>query len=160
MLKIWMSFEVVLDHYADWKSLQSHCLNNILYSYGQLAVPIFMLLAFLLTDVHSLASDTKKIRSRFYRLCVPQIFWTFLYYFVYKITDRIYGTGLLHGKSDIFWQLICKRQNMRHILRSTPPNISGACFCNIVVVHPPRGAADPFYRCLYFHPHRSTLEVP
>ena len=107
VLKIWMSFEVVLDHYADWKSLQGpHCLNNILYSYGQLAVPIFMLLAFLLSDVYSLANDTKKIRSRFYRLCVPQIFWTLLYYFVYKITDRIYGTGLLHGKSDIFWQLI------------------------------------------------------
>ena len=106
LLKIWMCFEVVLVHF--WKRPAGGELAwplRILPHYLGVAVPVFMLLSFTLTDVAAAAHDNSKIRHRLRRLLVPQIFWTVAYYVVYKALDICKGTSLAAEPYTFWWQL-------------------------------------------------------
>ena len=111
LLKIWMCFEIILDHYKNWDDLFIESLHGpfniykILISYGDPAVPIFMLIAFILSDMETVVQDKTKIEKRFYRLLVPTFFWAVVYYVFLGIFDIIFDRHYIHGITDLFWQL-------------------------------------------------------
>ena len=108
ILKIWMCFEVIIVHFMDWNG-ETLCTLSLpmrtLLRYCGLAVPIFMLSSFTLTDMSKLSKDNAKLKHRFYRLLLPHFFWAFVYFGVYTIIDKWKGLELEHGISDLLWQL-------------------------------------------------------
>ena len=112
ILKIWMCFEVVLFHFKTWDVSRdtvygfTGILKYIAWYFKDIAVPVFMLLAFILTDIIVLSTDKEKRKKRLYRLIVPVLFWAIVYYIVIRIIDNSNGTITIHGISDLFWQII------------------------------------------------------
>lgn len=86
ILRIWMCFEVILVH--GWA--HGDKLNKI-YSgfvkYEGIAVPVFMLMSFYLTDMAQLANQNDKVAVRFKRLLIPHLFWTCVYFAIYKLLN-------------------------------------------------------------------------
>ena len=108
ILRIWMCFEVVLDHFKNWNGATAESLSwpfRMLLRYGEIAVPVFMLSSFVLTDMAKLSSDGERIKKRFYRLLVPHFFWAFAYFAIYKLLDVTTGLNLEIGIKDLLWQL-------------------------------------------------------
>ena len=107
-LRIWMCFEVVICHFKDWNGIQQENMIfpiGILYDFRDIAVPVFMLLAFSLTDMEKIAQNNRQIGRRMYRLLVPQLVWSVVYFVIYCLLDTIYGMDLIKGFSDFWWQL-------------------------------------------------------
>ncbi len=106
LLRIWMCFEVVLDHFYDFDAHAGTAYSKILTHYGMVAVCIFMLMAFTFTDMTRLSADNGRIARRAKRLLLPQVFWTLLYFAVYLGLDAWQHLDLIHSWSDLVWQLI------------------------------------------------------
>ena len=106
LLRIWMCFEVILCHFKYWDNEPILFPYNYLKSFQNLAVPTFMLLAFILTDINKFSKDENKIKNRYYRLVLPQVFWTIIYFLLYYILDYFLNTKLENGIKDFFFQLI------------------------------------------------------
>lgn len=113
LLRIWMCFEVVLEHFKTWdwdtinqtsKLHQSIC--NFLSFNMFMAVPCFMILAFIFTDIEYIAKDGVQFKRRLIRLITPVIFWAVIYLLVYVVLDYVYGTKLIQFKTDLLWQII------------------------------------------------------
>lgn len=108
-LRIWMCFEVVICHFKNWDGIQLENMTlpvRILYDFRDIAVPVFMLLAFSLTDIEKIALNNKLIGRRMYRLLIPQLVWSIAYFLVYCLLDFMYGIDLIKGFSDFLWQLL------------------------------------------------------
>lgn len=107
VLRIWMCFEVVIAHNMNWdiKIEDQSWVIRMMAQYREVVVPVFMVTSFILTDMSKLASNKTRIKSRFYRLLVPHVFWAVAYFVVYKLLDMKKGYTLEHGISDLFWQL-------------------------------------------------------
>ena len=112
LLRIWMCFEVVLEHFKtwDWDSLnQTSKLHQHICSFLNfnmfMAVPCFMILAFMFTDIVQITKEEEQLKRRLIRLIIPVIFWAILYLIVYLILDYVYGTKLLQFKTDLLWQI-------------------------------------------------------
>jgi len=78
---------------------------KIVNVYGSIAVPAFMIMSFLLVDFERLSKDASKIKRRMYRLIMPQVVWTIIYFVIYKLMDLALGTTLISGVDVFFWQL-------------------------------------------------------
>lgn len=108
-LRIWMCFEVVIDHFKDWNGIQVMDLNQpfrVLFQFGGIAVPVFMLMSFTLSNIEEIiTSDNSKIKHRMYRLLIPQLFWTLVYFFIYWLIDLRKNLDLIKDFSDFWWQL-------------------------------------------------------
>ncbi len=109
LLRIWMCFEVILVHFKDWGDLTFKDLNwfdRVLFQYERYAVPIFMILSFVLIDIERLANSNQKIRQRFYRLLEPHFFWAFIYYFTYRLLSIKNKGDVDYNIKDLLWQLV------------------------------------------------------
>ena len=73
-----MSFEVVLCHFVRWDTVGKICWG--FRQYSLLAVPIFVIMAFMLSDVKRMALSKKVFINRMIRLVLPYVLWTFAYY--------------------------------------------------------------------------------
>lgn len=102
LLKILMCFEVVIDHFKNWgNNAFDEPLRLMLMLYGSIAVPIFMISAFVLTGIEHV-HDNSRIKKRFYRLLVPNFFWAVIYYATYYFFGCF---DIIHGWTDFFWQI-------------------------------------------------------
>ena len=113
LLRIWMCFEVVLNHFKTWPGWPGVIdetsikgISYILYFYGNIAVPFFMLSAFSFCNILELAQDNNKMKKRINRLMIPHVFWTIIYFIIYILLEKKKGIKLLHGVGDFFWQLV------------------------------------------------------
>ncbi len=109
LLRIWMCYEVIMNHFyknqmtgGEWYFWPIQILNMCLV----LAAPIFMLISFSLTDMEKLSSDHERIKGRFYRLLVPHLFWSVVYFVLFLILDLALNTELVKGATDLIWQLL------------------------------------------------------
>lgn len=100
LLRVWMCFEVVLCHFRIWPNNE-----GIFYRYQVIAVPVFMLSSFVFVDINKLIQKNG-MRKRMYRLLVPHLVWTCVYYVVCKMIDIKNGSQLIQGKTDFVWQLL------------------------------------------------------
>ncbi len=109
LLRIWMCYEVIMNHFyknqmtgGEWYFWPVQILNMCLV----LAAPVFMLISFSLSDMEKMVSDKEKIKGRFYRLLVPHLFWSMVYFLIFLALDVIFHSGFLNGVTDLFWQLL------------------------------------------------------
>lgn len=86
LLRIWMCFEVVLDHF--WIH-DTYTWPNPLAEYGSAAVPIFMIMSFFFTDIEDASKNVKTIRTRIGRIMIPQAFWAVVYCIILLILHDI-----------------------------------------------------------------------
>lgn len=78
LLRVWLSFEVVVDHFWHQKGLTGAW--AFLSAMRSLAVPCFLLMSFYLTANRFATGDAAWLRKRFGRLCVPYFAWPLIYY--------------------------------------------------------------------------------
>ncbi len=97
LLRIIMTYEVVLCHFYSFDRASGF--SKIASAYKNIAVPVFMILAFCFTDIKVLSSDNGKIKKRLERLLVPHLVWSFMYFVIYWVVDRInnYSLGIHRG---------------------------------------------------------------
>lgn len=78
LLRVWLSFEVVADHFWHEEGLTG--VLGFLSDMRSLAVPCFLLMSFYLTANRYAAGDGKWLRTRFGRLGVPYFIWPIVYF--------------------------------------------------------------------------------
>lgn len=106
-LRIWLSFEVVLVHFWNVDEGMPRPILLPFFNTKFLAVPIFMLMSFFLTEKDfSAAPSQEKIFNRFYRLLVPYVSWAIIYYLVLQCLDLLFFKGFVNGIEDLGWQLL------------------------------------------------------
>lgn len=104
-LRIWMSFGVVLVHY--WYQQGPICKGLwIFHKTDMLAVPVFMLLTFVLNEKTITSGTTGNVIHRFYRLVLPYIAWAIIYWGIYSLCEISIGGELVNGLHDLKWQLL------------------------------------------------------
>lgn len=85
ILKIWMCMSIVICHFYD---TSIHNTLSVFFTlYGSYAVPIFVFISFLLTDVGK-KNGIDAIKKRMIRLYKPQLFFSILYFFIYSIIPK------------------------------------------------------------------------
>lgn len=102
LLKAIMCFEVVCCHFLD-----SSAIPLWQYPFSMLktsAVPIFMMLSFLLCRGSVTGGDTGALKNRCRRLLWPQIGWALVYYLVCSLLKLLEGGGVV-GLDALLWQL-------------------------------------------------------
>lgn len=104
ILRIWMSFEVVLDHY--WIHENDSGFSLLFSFFGGIAVPVFMIMSFYLTERKIICGELKWMRKRLYKLILPYILSAVFIFAVYTLLDKVYGRGLTSGWGDLWWQLL------------------------------------------------------
>ena len=77
LIRVWLSFEVVIDHYWHQKGLTG--VAQFLSGTRSLAVPCFLLMSFYLTAGRYASSDGAWFRSRLGRLLGPYLVWPLVY---------------------------------------------------------------------------------
>ena len=87
LLRVWLSFEVVADHFWHAKGLTGTM--AFLYAMRSVAVPCFLLMSFFLTANRYAGSDTKWLRTRFGRLCVPYFIWPVVYFVLILVLSAV-----------------------------------------------------------------------
>lgn len=92
LLRILMCFQVVVDHFYAFED--EGIIKSILDFYSSLAVPVFVILAFVYLDIDSICSDKDSFLKRMYRLVVPHIIWAFVYFVLYWLLDFVHGYSL------------------------------------------------------------------
>lgn len=100
ILRIFFCFMVICFHYDGNTSA-----SNTYYMLRELAVPVFMMMAFLLGEKVICSGDNRLLGKRIIRLIIPYIGWGIISYLFYIIIRRIFGYGEVIY-SDIIWQLI------------------------------------------------------
>jgi len=102
ILRVFMCFEVVLIHYL--KQQLDFPGSGMVAYLRQFAVPVFMVLSFLLTQKKLEAVDSGWLIGRATRLLVPQFGWTVVYFLLYSLFDLMFHTEFTEPV-DFWWQL-------------------------------------------------------
>lgn len=82
LLRAFMCFEVILEHFWDKATIPVYL--GLFDELGGVAVPVFMLMSFFLTEPTFVGKDKIKCRKRLWRVAFPQIGWAIIYWVVYK----------------------------------------------------------------------------
>ena len=104
ILRTIMCFMVILCHF--WNADYSKGIM-VIFSYMRgMAVPVFMMMSFVLMYDTLISNKTAKIKARIERLLIPHISWAIIYWIVYVIIDILRGGEDRTVKlSDLFWQV-------------------------------------------------------
>ena len=87
LLRVWLSFEVVADHFWHAKGLTG--VMAFLFAMRSVAVPCFLLMSFYLTANRYAESDVKWLKTRFGRLCVPYFIWPLVYFAIIWVLSAV-----------------------------------------------------------------------
>lgn len=93
MLRLFMSFIVVKDHFAVNGDTVLQVMANW---FGALAVPCFMFVSFYLVSEKLDELNPEFLKRRFLRLELPIILWAGIYYLIYSLFSKLsktYATG-------------------------------------------------------------------
>jgi hypothetical protein len=89
LLRVWLSLEVVIDHFWHQKGLTG--VWAFLSCMRSLAVPCFLLMSFYLTANRYATGDGDWLKRRFGRLCVPYFVWPLVYYALIVVCSALSG---------------------------------------------------------------------
>lgn len=107
VLKIIMSFEVVLCHYWLFEDISNiPVFLRVFDKLRLLAVPTFMIMSFYFLTGSVLAKDSGVFKARVVRLLIPYIGWAGIYYLSYLMLEQIFDINLVDGIQDLIWQLL------------------------------------------------------
>ena len=104
VLRAIMCFEVVLFHC--WDAENATGIMQIFRWLRTFAVPVFILMSFILVQKTLVEHNKEKIRNRFERLFIPQIGWAIIYLCAYKVLDVLFDCQLKVGIADLIWQIL------------------------------------------------------
>lgn len=108
ILRSIMCFLVVLCHF--WDGGGDRPLEGI----RGYAVPVFMVMSFMLNYKTLKVLKKNTLKKRFRRLLFPHIVWALIYWMIYASLDVWRGWDLENGPEDLFWQMLtghCTRIN-------------------------------------------------
>lgn len=105
LLRLWMSFEVVLDHYWSGMINNKNGILNVFSKFGTLAVPIFVIISFALTETKISKIDKNGFVKRILRLLIPYVLWGIIYWVIYTFLNIVTEKDYTNGISDLIWQL-------------------------------------------------------
>ena len=101
LLKIWLCYEVVLTHLADYSVPQAPVLARL----RDYAVPAFMLMTFFFSAQALVDSKTQWLKKRFVRLVVPFVFWSVFSFAAFRLLAPFYPA--LNAPWEMLgWQLL------------------------------------------------------
>lgn len=103
VLRAIMCFMVVLCHC--WDATNAHGILKVFNLTQNFAVPVFILMSFILVQRSLVEHNKLKMQKRFERLLIPQIGWAIIYWVVYIVVDLLFSTGLNLSISDLIWQM-------------------------------------------------------
>ncbi len=107
VLKIIMSFEVVLCHYWLFENISDIPVYlRIFNRLRMLAVPTFMIMSFYFLTDSALTKDIRVFKARIGRLLSPYIGWAVIYYLGYLILELIFDIELVGGIQNLICQLL------------------------------------------------------
>ena len=98
LLKIWMSFQVVLAHF--WHAEDVKLLHlKPFATLGGLPVTVFMFIAFIFSEKFIVERNSQKLHSRLFRLIVVHVSWTLIYFVFYLAGAVFAGKGTFAGQN-------------------------------------------------------------
>lgn len=103
ILRTIMCFMVVLCHC--WDAIDAQGIMKMLSWTRGFAVPVFMMMSFVLVQNTLVMHNKEKMSKRFERLLIPQFGWAAIYWFIYYLIDVFFNKGLENGVTDMFWQM-------------------------------------------------------
>lgn len=103
LLKILMCFEVVCCHFW-YDNYPLYLLPFALLL--NCAVPVFMMVSFILNQETLEKTTAATFKHRFWRLAWPHIAWAFIYWAIYNFIDTCFRTDLGEGIRSLVWQLL------------------------------------------------------
>ena len=121
LLRIWLSFEVVVDHFGKNYGVFPDCpITRFIRYAGGVAVPCFFVMTFFLTAGRFASRDGGWLRKRFSRLLVPYVCWPVVYIGLLAVfylnsetfrsvvgnlaIFRYFNTALAPHPTDLLWQ--------------------------------------------------------
>lgn len=105
ILKIWMGMAIVICHFHDADLVDNILVTRLILRWGGYGVPIFVLIAFLITDHEKMARDNQRVRNRFERLLIPHAFFSISTWLLYFFLNRFCNANIDIGFSNLIWQL-------------------------------------------------------
>lgn len=121
VLKIVMSFAVVCRHF--WLNYQFASLYTHIYPVTLWAVPVFMIMSFMLSYKHFAQGDRKWFFERIWKLYKPILIWGVIYSSIYTMM------GLLTGKT---W--VTGKDFLIHLCTGASPSICGPMWFELDLV--------------------------
>lgn len=103
LLRALMSFLVVLIHCWDVPE-NAGVLNVFVYAKG-FAVPVFMMISFMLSRQLLLERGKDRLVRRYERLIIPLVGWAVIYWVVDNALEYVIGSKNYIGLSDLVWQI-------------------------------------------------------
>lgn len=103
LLRLIMCFMVVLCHC--WNAEDTQGILSFFQWMRGFAVPVFMMMSFILVQKSLVIHDGKKIIRRFERLLIPQFGWTLIYWIALYINSVLLQKQFDIGISDVVWQM-------------------------------------------------------
>lgn len=97
MLRMLMCFCVVLNHF--WLAEPDTLILKAFADIKQLAVPVFLMVSFLLVGHHFANPTPERVINRMFRLAWPHVFWAIAYWGIY------YLSGISRDVPSLLWQL-------------------------------------------------------
>lgn len=104
LLRVWMSFEVVLDHYWSVGLAEADGFAFVLKYMRHLAVPCFMTLSFFLSSGKFVSEGWGWYGRRLSRLLIPFWFWAVAAFVLMKVLGALGGPESA-SFADLLWQM-------------------------------------------------------
>lgn len=105
ILRVIMCFAVILEHFWVIETTPTGILG-VFNWLRKIAVPVFMMLSFMLMYDRFKLYDYKDLFIRLRKLFAPLVFWAYIYWVCYKFLDVLYSTHLQNGVREMFLQMI------------------------------------------------------
>lgn len=102
-LRMLMCFLVIFSHFASSQS--ENLFSKSLMKLASIPVPVFMFLAFYLSERIFIANNKDLIRNRIIRIAFPQIAWTFIYWFVQIALQIFFNMDFGVNIKSFVWQM-------------------------------------------------------
>lgn len=103
ILRMIMCFMVILNHFMNIPDGAGN-VSFLLFLRGY-AVPVFMLLSFVLVQNDLLIHSKQIMLKRFERLAIPQIGWSLIYFFSFLLVIRLFSVDWSLKPVDLLFQL-------------------------------------------------------
>jgi len=107
LLRTWMCFEVVLAHF--WRGAHGVWFFQAFDFLRDIAVPVFMIMSFYLTEPLFVSKDINRIKQRMWRVTWPQIGWALIYAAVYgsSLSELLFQALFGHSINRSMWYQFC-----------------------------------------------------
>ena len=107
ILKVWMSFEVVLCHFGHGSGAWIY--SHFFAYFKRMAVPVFMIVSFYLSArfISDKEWHLEKLAKRLYRIYWPLVAWGIICWIVYNILALLCNADdFKYSFSDLVWQVL------------------------------------------------------